>query len=242
MPSTYMDLTNRVLRRLNEVEITQSDFPSARGIQGLAKDCVLDTVRKINTSKIDWPFNAVEHTEVLVVGTEEYAWPTNFTAADWNSFQVQKDDTLNINHKSLKVISREQWYEKLRDRDYDSETDGKSIPDYCFPSHGQGWGVSPSPDELYTIKYRYYKNPDDLELYDDEVTIPNKFDHVITLGALFQMNLFKENPDGVQFAKKDFEDGLKDMSNTFLPNPIYVYSGMLAQTRRGGSTRMWTGY
>jgi hypothetical protein len=245
MPSTYMQLTNRLLRRLNEVEITESDFTSVIGIQATAKDCILDTIREINTSKIDWPFNAVEHTQVLGVGVEEYAWPSNFTACDWNSFQIQKDDTLNINHKQLRPISREEWYANLRDRDYDSETDGKNIPDWVFPSHGQGWGVSPSPDEEYTIKYRYYKNPDDLEAFDDEVTIPTKFDYVIIAGAMYHLNLFKENPDAANMSKGAYEQGVKNMTNLFLPNPMYMYSSM---SNAGGdvvgtfsSDRMWKG-
>lgn len=246
MPSTYMGLTNRLLRRLNEVEITESDFASVRGIQATAKDCILDAVREINTSKIDWPFNAVQHTETLVVGTEEYAWPPGFTAADWNSFQLQKDDTLNINHKSLKLITREEWYSSLRDQDYDSETDGKNIPEWVFPSHGQGWGVSPSPNEAYPIKYRYYKNPTDLDAFDDVVTIPTKFDYVILAGAMYHLNLFKENADAANMSLSAYEKGVKNMTNTFLPNPTYVYSSMHnmgGDVVSGFSTdRMWRGY
>ena len=64
MGSTYLDLTNRVLRRLNEVEIESSDFSSVRGIQAAAKDAVLDTVRNINSQKFEWPFNAASGTQV----------------------------------------------------------------------------------------------------------------------------------------------------------------------------------
>ena len=245
MPSTYMNLTNRLLRRLNEVEISQSDFPSVKGIQATAKDCVLDTIREINTSKIDWPFNAVEHSQTLAVGTEEYAWPTDFTAADWNSFQIQKDDTFNVNHKVLNLITREQWYNSLRDQDYDSETDGKNVPDWVFPSHGQGWGVSPSPNEPYALRYRYYKNPTDLDLYNDETTIPSKFDYVIMAGALYHLNLFKENADAASMSKSAYDQGVKNMVNTFLPNPTYMYSSMNnpgGDVVSGFSTdRMWRG-
>lgn len=223
MPSTYMDLTNRLLRRVNDVEITQSQFLGARGLQATAKDCILDTVRELNSSRIDWPFNAVEHSQNLVVGVEEYAWPADFTAADWESFQIQKDDTLDIKHKQLMPISREEWYHNYRDTDYDSGTDGKNIPDFCFPSHGNGWGVSPSPNQAYPIKFRYYKNPTDLVEYNDEVTIPSKFDYVIMAGALYHLNLFKENAEGVAIVKKQFDDGINDMSNLYLPNPLYVY-------------------
>lgn len=217
--STYLNLTNRLLRRVNDVEISQSDFLSVRGVQATAKDCILDTIREINSGKIDWPFNAVEHSQTLVVGTEEYAWPADFTSADWNSFQLQKDDVLNINHMQLEPISREEWYHNFRDIDYDSETDGKAVPRFVFPSHGNGWGVSPSPKEVYPIRFRYYKNPDDLVLFDDETTIPSKFDYVIIAGALYHMNLFKENADGVSITDKKFRSGINDMVNLYLPNP-----------------------
>lgn len=227
MPSTYMELTNRLLRRLNEVEITQSDFASARGIQATAKDCILDTVREINTYQTTWPFNAMEHTEVLSVGTEEYAWPETFVMADWNSFQLQKDDALGINHRNLKLITREEWYNHFRDMDYDSESDGLRAPDYIFPSHGQGYGVSPSPDQAYTLKYRYYKNPTDLSNYDDEVTIYDRWDYVIIAGALYHMNMFKENPEGVNIMRQKYQEGLDAMVNNMLPNPTYMYTSLV---------------
>lgn len=233
--TTYIDLTNRLLRRVNDVEISESDFISCRGIQAVAKDCVLDTIREINNSRIDWPFNAVEHSQTLEVGTEEYAWPVNFTSADWNSFQIQKDDNLGINHKSLQAISREQWYHYLRDLDYDSETSGRSIPDYVFPSHGNGFGVSPSPDLEYPIKYRYYKSPDDLSAFDDEATIPSKFDYVIMAGALYHMSLFKENPEGVGIMSRKYEAGVNDMINNFLPNPSFIYDTRVNFGGRGST-------
>lgn len=223
MPSTYMDLTNRLLRRINDVEVTSSSFASVRGIQATAKDCILDTIREISASRIDWPFNAVEHSQNLVIGTEEYAWPADFTAADWNSFQIQKDTILNINHKQLQPITREEWYHNFRDIDYDSETAGKNIPQCVFPSHGNGWGVTPSPNQVYPIRFRYYKSPVDLVLFDDETTIPAKFDYVIIAGGLMNMNLFKENSEGVSITKSRFESGIKDMTNLYLPNPSYAY-------------------
>src|SRR5690349_4470263 len=100
MPSTWIDLTNRLLRRVNDVEIPQSDFASARGVQAAAKDYIQDIVREINTTKTNWPFNAVEHSQTLEAGTEEYAWPANFTAAEWGSFQIQADDTIGNQFKT----------------------------------------------------------------------------------------------------------------------------------------------
>lgn len=227
MASTYLDLTNRLLRRVNDVEIEESDFASARGIQGTAKDCILDTVREINLHRIDWPFNAVEHTELLIAGTQEYAWPTTFTFADWQSFQIQSDDDLDVGSTSLMLINREDWYHMYRDTDYNAGTAGIGVPKYVFPSHGQGWGVTPSPDAAYTVKFRYFKTPTDLSAFDDECNIPSKFDYVIIAGALMHMNLFKENPDGTAIMQRKFEMALKDMISAYFPNQSRLVDGRI---------------
>lgn len=234
MPSTFLQLTNKLLRRLNEVEIAQADFASVRGIQSTAKDCITDTVDEINTLRYDWPFNAVQHTQALEVGVEEYAWPSNFTGADWYSFQIQADDSLNVKHKRLKEISREEWYKNLKDKDDDSESEGLKVPSFVSPSHGQGWVVTPSPDQAYTIKYRYYRQPQTLVLYDDETSIPDKFDYVILAGALYHLNMFKENAEGAQLAEVRYNKGVNTMINIFLPNPTHAFS---LNFNRGGTQR-----
>ena len=96
MPTTYIDLCNQVLRRLNEVEIVAGDFPSVRGVHALVKDAVQSSVARLNQSEYSWPFNAAEHTISLVAGQTEYTWPVNYKIADWNSFQIQKNDSLGV--------------------------------------------------------------------------------------------------------------------------------------------------
>ena len=68
MPSTYIDLTNALLRRLNEVEIEVADFADVRGVQALAKDAVRASIAKINAAEFEWPFNSAEHSQSLTVG------------------------------------------------------------------------------------------------------------------------------------------------------------------------------
>lgn len=236
MPSTWLELTNKLLRRVNDVEITQADFNSTRGVQAVAKDYIQDVCRQISTKRPNWPFNAVEHHQDLVAGSEEYAWPIDFTTAEWGSFQIQEDDSLGSEYKTLKAITRDEWYKYLRDKDYTSGDDGLDIPVYCFPSHGNGWGVSPTPDAAYPIRYRYYKTPVDMTEYDDETTIPEKFDYVIMAGALYHMNLFKENLDGAAMMKDAFNEGLADMVAAFLPNETSMRSGAM---NPGGGFRVY---
>jgi len=209
--STFLQLTNRVLRRINEVELTETNFASTRGIQSLVKDCVNDAIREINQQKWEWPYHAVETTQLLQEGVSEYPFPSDFKSADWNTFQIMKDDTLNTTNQILKLIDRNEWYRYQRDIDYDNIPDGMRIPNYVFKTYNGGFGVTPSPDLGYTVKYRYFKNEVPMSLFSDTTDIPTNFNNVITSGALYHMNLFRENPQGVTIAQNNFTAGVKDM-------------------------------
>jgi hypothetical protein len=218
MPTTYLDLCNQVLRRINEVEIVAADFPDVRGVHALVKDAVKSSIARLNQAEYSWPFNAAEHTQTLVVGQTEYTWPSNFKVADWNSFQIQKNDSLGVNYKTLTAIERDEWYANHRDQDYESGASGRSVPDLTFPSHGSGFGVSPSPDAAYTLRFRYYQNFSDLVEYDDESRVPTAFDTVLVDGAMYFLYMFRDNIQAAQAAYVAFETGLKNLQSIYINN------------------------
>lgn len=218
--TTYIDLTNRLLRRLNETLLTESDFLSARNLQATAQDAIVDTIRQIYAHKTNWTFLAVQHTQVLTVGQEEYPWPVNFASVDWTSFQILKDDTLGVLNQHLLPITREEWYRRYRDNDYDTGSTGRSYPLNVLPTHGQGYAVTPSPDKAYTLQYRYFKTPDELVNPTDICSIPDKYDFVIIAGALYHMNLFKDNAESTQLSRQHFYDGLNLMVKQAISWPM----------------------
>lgn len=216
MSSSFLDLTNKTLRRLNEVEISQSDFGSVRGVQALAKDAIRAAVAKINQAEFEWPFNAAEHTQTLAVGQEEYSWPTYFKTVDWNSFQLQKDDSLNVDYTHLDYMSRDDWYEDHRDEDYSAGSAGRTKPTNVFPGHGMGFGVTPTPDQAYSVKFRYYMNYADLTNYNDISRIPEAFEDVIIDGALYHMYMFRDNMEAAQLTQVAFLQGVKEMQSLLI--------------------------
>lgn len=222
MPSTYITLCNQVLRRLNEVEISQSDFANVRGIQALVKDSVKAAVAKINQAEFEWPFNAAEHTQTLVAGQSEYTWPDYYKISDWNSFQLQKNDALDVDYTTLTYMDRDEWYAKHRDDDYKAGTAGKAQPTHVFPGHGNGFGVTPSPDKAYSVRFRYYLNYSDITDFDDVTRIPSSFDTVIVDGALYHLYMFKDNLEAAQAAFIAFERGIKDLQTLYINNYEYI--------------------
>jgi hypothetical protein len=222
MPSSYIDLCNKTLRRLNEVEISADDFPTVRGVQALVKDAVKAAIAKVNQAEYGWPFNAAEHTQVLTAGQTEYTWPDYFKVSDWNSFQIQKDDSLAVNYKTLKSIDRDEWYRDYRDDDYEAGSAGRAVPDFVFPSHGNGFGVSPSPDKAYTVRFRYYQNYSDLTAATDVTRIPESFDTVIVDGAIYHLYMFKDNLEAASAAFTAFQQGIKDLQTLYINNYQYI--------------------
>ena len=220
--TSFLELTNKLLRMLNEVEIEESQFNDVRGKPAAAKDAIRYAVNDINSQQHHWPFNAAEHTITLTIGQEEYPWPENFKVADWNSFQIQKDDTLNITNSNLRAITKDEWYKYFRDVDYDSETDGRSIPQFVFEAHGRGFGVSPSPDEEYSLKYRYYLFPTELSLSTDTSRIPTEWDHVIVQGGMYYMYMYDDNDERAAVTNKKFLTSLAKMRSILVNNYLYM--------------------
>tara|TARA_S200000501_G_C20837848_1_gene750226 strand:- start:154 stop:843 length:690 start_codon:yes stop_codon:yes gene_type:complete len=218
MPATYLDLSNRVLRRLNEVEMTSSDFPTTRGVQALVKDAVKASIASINQSEFEWPFNAAEHTETLVIGKEEYDWPQYFKVVDWNSFQLITVVNGSNVFEKLDYISRDEYYENYRDADNNADSAGIEKPNYVYPSHGNGFGVTPSPDAAYKVRFRYFLNYATLTLYDDQTRVPESFSSVIVDGALMHMYMFKDNVEAAQVSRLLFMEGLKNLQTLYINN------------------------
>lgn len=222
MPSTYLELCNLTLRRLNEVEIASDDFTTVRGVQALVKDAVKSAVARINQAEFEWPFNAAQETDTLVVGQEEYTWPTYFKAVDWNSFQVQKDDSLNVSYKTLEYMDRDEWLKNHRDEDMDSGNTGRGVPEFAFASHGNGYGITPSPDKTYSIRFNYFMNYTDITAATDLTRIPESHDSVLIDGALYYMYMFKDNVEAAQASYVAFEKGIKDLQTLYINNTASV--------------------
>lgn len=207
---------------LNEEPLTEQSFPNARGLHASVKLWVKDVVSLINKKCFTWPFNAAEHTMPLVVGQEEYGWPIDFKVVDWNSFYIEKDTNLNINSHKLIKINRDDWYNKVRMMDYDLGTAGRNIPNYVFEAHGRGFGITPSPKEIYTIRFRYFVNPPTLTNWNDVCTIPEEWEHVIVMGVMYYMKLFKENAEVASNFRVEFKDALSSMRTILVNNYDYM--------------------
>ena len=104
MAKTYLQLTNELLRELNEVVLTSSNFSSAIGIQAHAQDCINRAYLDMATEEPKLPFLATGRsgsTDPMygnvsvdtVAGTRWYelkpassSLTTDYGAIEWENF------------------------------------------------------------------------------------------------------------------------------------------------------------
>ena len=113
MAYDYLGLVNDVNRRLNEVELTSSNFAAATGEYSMIKDAVNSAIRYLNQHEYEWPFNHVETEETLTAGTVRYAYPADAKTLDMDSFRIKRDDTLGNDTKRLNIITYEEYLDCL---------------------------------------------------------------------------------------------------------------------------------
>ena len=236
MAYNYLGLVNEVNRRLNEVELTSSNFATASGFYNSAKDAVNASLRHINHEEHNWPWNHVLEEETLTAGITRYDYPTDAKLIDMNSFRIKKDATLNVSTTKLKSMDYQEYLDNYVDYEYNSGSDMQTLPRHIVRAPSQEFIIVPTPDKAYELVYEYYRNPVSLELYDDVPNVPLEFKHIIVDGAMFYAYQFRSDTQASQIAQGKFETGIKYMRSLYINRYDYVRSTVL--TRSSSSLRV----
>lgn len=94
MSTTYLVLTNRTLRELNETELTSANFSSSRGIQTAVKDFVNKSIHDIYNEAGEIPLLHSTTTKTTNTGTQEYTLESNMRKVDWDSFFLKPSELI----------------------------------------------------------------------------------------------------------------------------------------------------
>lgn len=232
--ATFLELVNEVNRRLNEVELTTSNFASSSGFYAHAKDAVNASIRYINQSEFEWPFNHNLQTLTLTANQSRYAFPADCKVINFNSFRIREDATIGNATTKLSSITYEEYLDKYVGQEYNS-TSGQGVPVNVVQAPSLEFILTPEPDKAYELIYEYYNFSTDLVLNTDTTIIPDRFKHVITDGAMHYAYLFRGNTQDALVAKEKFDEGIKHMRSMLINRTRYVRSYMIPQNTGGGS-------
>ena len=248
MATTYLQATNELLREVNEIALTSSNFASAIGIQQHAKDCINRAYNDIVTSEPRWSFLATGESGSTdpfygnvyvetVAGTRWYelkesssSLTTDYGAVDWNDFYLTtigvSGETTPYTSRNLRFVTLEDWKDFRREAENIDDTDSQNWgePNVVFRSpDGRKFGLSPIPKKVYRVWFFAYDLPTALSAHGDTVVFPDVYVPVLIARARYYMHQFKENMQAAAFALDDYKKGLRQMkSNMLSPAPKYI--------------------
>ena len=213
---TYLELVNDLGRRVNETALTSTNFASATGYYGTAKDAINSSIRMLNQESFQWPFNYVETLDTLTAGTLRYSYPAVAKTIDFNTFRVKRNDTFGNETITLQRMDYEEYLAKHVDDEYNTSTGIRNIPRYIIQAPGSQYIVWPSPDEAYELVYEYYSLPIDLVAHDDAPTTPDAYRHILVDGAMYHIEIFRNDNESAQMALGKFNRGIKAMRTIYI--------------------------
>jgi hypothetical protein len=249
MATSYLDLTNELLRELNEVPLTTGDFGQALGIQAYVKDCVNRAYFDIINEEPQWPFlsaplpSSANYDPMLgnvTVQTEagkrfyqlKIYSPTvkqDYSSIDWNTFYLTTEgvsgETAPYVSKNLRFTTTEEWKDYFRvseNADSADQAVGGEPARVIRSQDGRSFGLSPIPDKPYKVWFSAWVLPTKLSTSSDLIVFPEMYTSVLLAKARYYIWQFKDNPQSAAFALDDYKKGLDSMrSNLIEPTPSY---------------------
>ena len=248
MATTYLDLTNEVLRELNEIPLTSANFANATGFQKFVKDTVNKSIYDIANEEPQLPFFSAgvsgstdpfygNVTVATVAGQRFYTLKadsssitTDYASIDWDDFYVT---TINVSgetapyvSKGLRFLTLDDWKRYYRDSENEDDANSQNYgePKFVIKSpDSRKFGLSPIPDKVYNIHFYAFVRPTALSAYDDTMVLPEQYSNIVTARMRYYVWQFKESPQQAAFALDDYKKGLKYMkSNLMNPTPKYM--------------------
>jgi len=248
MATTYLDITNEVLRELNEIPLTSANFANAVGLQQFVKDSVNKAIFDIANAEPQLPFFAVGESgetdpfygNVTVATTAGTRWyelkasssniANDYASIDWDDFYIT---TINVSGESAPYVSKgltfmtlADWKRYYRDAENadDADTQNHGEPKFIIKSpDSRKFGLSPIPDKVYNVHFYAFDKPTKLSAHGDTVIFPEQYVNVITARMRYYVWQFKESPQQAAFALDDYKKELRQMkSNLMNPTPKYM--------------------
>ena len=239
MAYTYLDITNEVLARFNEVALTGSNFSTSRGFQTQCKNAVNDAINYIFQREFGWGFSHSEQSVTLVPNTARYTFDSTVYNADYETFRINRDESLSVSGVSLRQLDYKEYVDKFIDQESTSNVGG--VPIYVFRTPDNNYGLYPYPDKAYTLKFDAFTKPNTLVSATDVPTIPEQFRQVVIDGATAYGYQYRGEAQqyGINFSR--FEDGIKHMQSLYLNSYDYVRSTYIPRSQRYGTSVFPTG-
>jgi hypothetical protein len=219
MAKTYLDITNIVLQDANEVQLTETNFTSSRGLQSFTKEAVNRALMDIATSTPEWNWlktgtASSPNTVSTVASTQWYSFKTvtspdtAYSSIDFDTFFL---DNGTDTYDNLTLLSYDEWNKRYRDTDENIDNTGGRPKFVIETNDSNQFGLSPVPDDVYTISFRSWEDANILVNALDTLPFPDRYFNVLVARARYYLWTFKENDFQTSISDREYQQGLNRM-------------------------------
>ena len=186
-------------------------------------------------SRLAWPSNAKVidfdsfrisgSTSIVEGAVDRNWWEDSFWLDDTNAstfYTYNQTSDLEYKIKWLRKLNYDQFNKDYAYLEYD--TGARNVPYFVCDGPSYNVIVHPTPVERTPLLFDYYVKHTDLNLFDDEPTIPDEYREVIYLGALRDVYDFREDEQQAMKFEEKFRDAVADMRREHLNKYEYVQS------------------
>jgi hypothetical protein len=188
----YLELVNEVLSELDTP--TVATLTGATGLPKRTMRWVNRIIFDIFSRSNDWSFREATGILNTVAGVDTYSLAANVDVDGFKSVVVRESKS------PLHYLDYEDW---------DQRNSITGLPG-CFTIYQNQIILSPSPDRVYTLDYKFQVKPTLLVNDADSPIIPEKWQYVLVDGAVYRAKLFLNDED-FRDQQALYEQGIKLM-------------------------------
>jgi len=241
--ATFLELTNILLARLNEVPLNSSTFSNPGGFYAQAKEAINASMLDICRKYSKMPFLHGTHTITVVSGTNSYSLSGSLNPTDWDTFYLKQDLTKStpVYQKPLLHRDYNEYMQQQYADDVNADSSLWSQPRIIVQDlTGNGCLISPFPDQSYVINYEAWTIPTAMVNYSDVCVIPDQFQNVLVNGGMMYAMMFRENIDSATKWEGKFKESMAEMARQIVPQDPYIKSPYVPRALPlTGPTRVW---
>lgn len=162
----------------------------------------------------DWRFLWASYSFATVANQKSYSianvagWPTDISVYDPHSFVLDAETTTE---QTLGVMD----YQDYRDQRFSAS---KDAPALVVIQPDNGLILTPTPDDIYTVSFDYWKRPAKMTANADVSPIPEQFHDIIVARAKMMLAEAEGASDVFQVAANDYATLLGRLQDHSLPN------------------------
>lgn len=222
MAYNFLGLVNDIAKRLNETELTSTNFDTATGVYSAFKEAINSSIRHINHSHFFYPFNHTTDSDIMTAGQCRYNVPFTAKYVDYNSFRLERNTSLDVGEgKKLEPLSYEEYLRTYVDQEYETDATKGGVPRFVVRAPNLEYIIVPLPDKAYRYEYEYYRDSADLEDHDAVPSIPESYRYVIIDGGMYYAYMFRDNIEQAGISQNKFEEGIKNMRSILVNEHMY---------------------